>query len=342
MRRRKEWQAARPREAVGACRVRPWQVVVTKPVLIVAGPTASGKSGLAVTLAEAFGGVVINADSMQVYRELSVLTARPGPEALARAPHRLYGALSITEACSAGRWRALALEEIERAHAEAKLPIVTGGTGLYLKALVDGIAAVPPVPKEVRARASARYDRLGPEAFHQALAERDPLGAGRLRPRDRQRLIRAWEVLESTGRALAAWHEDAAEGPPAHLGFAAILLDPPRATLYAAIERRLDAMIAAGALAEVAALAAAGLDPSLPASRAVGVSELGRHLAGELTLEAATALAKQATRRYAKRQVTWFRHQRLARHCLVVEESFDAQLSESFQARIFNFIRRFC
>jgi tRNA dimethylallyltransferase len=314
---------------------------MSAPVVIVAGPTASGKSALALAIAEAFDGVVINADSMQVYRELAILTARPAPEALARAPHRLYGVLSVREACSAGRWRKLALAEIEAAHRAGKLPVVTGGTGLYLKSLVGGIAELPEIDAAVREAARARYETLGAEGFYAALAARDPLTAGRLRPQDRQRLIRAWEVLEATGRSLAEWQVEATAAPPAALRFASVLLDPPRAELYAAIERRLDGMMAEGALEEVEALIALGLDPHLPALRAVGVPELARHLSGELTRDEALAAAKQATRRFAKRQLTWFRHQALGPHCLLVNEPLSAQFSESFKVRIFNFIRQF-
>ncbi len=312
---------------------------MSRPVLIVAGPTASGKSPLALAVAEEAAGTIINADSMQIYRELAILTARPDAVALARVPHRLYGVLSVEEPCSAGRWREMALAEIAGAHAAGRLPIVTGGSGLYLKALVEGLAAVPPVPPEVRARGRELYAELGPAAFHQALAARDPAGAAKLRPRDRQRQLRTWEVLEATGRPLAAWQQEAKVPPADELAFAAILCDPPKPGLYAAIERRFDAMMAAGALAEVAALSARSLDPALPALRAVGVAELMRHLAGELTLEEAVALAKQASRRLAKRQLTWFRHHEPAPDLLVIDHRPAAQYSESFKARIFNFIR---
>jgi len=311
-----------------------------KPVVILAGPTASGKSGLALALAEHFAGSVINADSMQLYRELALLTARPGPDALARAPHRLYGILSAREASSAGRWRALALAEIAAAHKEGLLPIVTGGSGLYLQALVEGLAPLPEVAPELRAAARALYRELGPEGFHALLAARDPLTAARLSPRDRQRLMRAWEMLEATGQSLRELQQAQALKPPADLAFAAILLDPPRAELYRAIDRRLDAMLAAGALAEVAALLALGLPQELPLMKAVGVAELAAHLKGEATLAEAAGRARQASRRLAKRQLTWFRHHRLAPALLVANDSLGAQDSESFHEKIFNFIRQ--
>jgi tRNA dimethylallyltransferase len=278
-------------------------------VVVVAGPTASGKSALALALAERFGGVVINADSMQVYRELTVLTARPRADALARAPHRLYGIVPASEACSAGRWRELARDEIAAARGTGRTPIVAGGTGLYLRALMAGLARIPPVPDSVRRRVRVRIAREGAPALHAELAARDPASAARLVPNDAQRIARALEVLEATGRGLADW-QLAGQGADANgLIFFVILVAPARAQLHRAIEHRFVRMVADGALAEVRALAALGLDPGLPAMKAVGVRELSRHLAGEATLDEACAEAVAATRRYAKRQVTWFRHQ---------------------------------
>src|SRR4051812_3908656 len=223
-------------------------------VLAIGGPTASGKSALALDAAEAFGGTVINADSMQVYADLAVLTARPGPEALARVPHRLYGVLPATEACSAARWRDMALDAIAEAAGQGRLPVVVGGTGLYLRALMEGLAEIPSVPAPVRADARARHARLGGPAFHAGLAARDPAMAARLAPGDTQRLIRAWEVLEATGRSLADWQAAPSAGPPPGLRFATLVLDPPRDALYAACDGRFRAMVAAGALDEVARL----------------------------------------------------------------------------------------
>jgi tRNA dimethylallyltransferase len=308
-----------------------------QPVVIVAGPTASGKSALAVALAEALGGTIINADSMQVYRDLAVLTARPGAAELARAPHRLYGVIDAAEACSAGRWRGLALAEIAAARAAGRLPVLTGGSGLYLRALLEGLAPVPPVPAALREEARALHARLGGEAFRQALAVRDPEAAQGLAAGDTQRLIRAYEVVAATGRPLAHWRrgQGPAAGPPA----AAVLLLPPRAELYAACDARFLQMMERGALAEAAALLARGLDPALPAMRAVGVPELAALLAGRASREAAVAAAQQATRRYAKRQYTWFRHQ-MPEHAALQKLVLEQQFSESLTPEILPFIRR--
>ena len=311
------------------------------PVVVIAGPTASGKSGLALAVARAFGGVVINADAMQVYRELAVLTARPGPEDLARAPHRLYGVLPGSEACSAGRWRALALAEIETARATGRLPVVVGGTGLYLRALGRGLAPLPEVPAGLRAAARARHRELGGAAFHAELAARDPETAARLAPGDSQRLIRAWEVLEATGFPLAAWQAEAPAPPPYR--FLCLALVPPRQTLYAACDGRFQAMLEAGALDEVRALLALDLDPGLPVMKALGVPELTAHLRGALSLEAAVAAARQATRRYAKRQFTWLRTQLPADYSSneAAYKPLLAQYSESLESESFAIIRDF-
>jgi tRNA dimethylallyltransferase len=283
---------------------------VTKPIaILIAGPTASGKSALALRLAERLGGVVINADSMQVYRDLRIITARPSPEEEARVPHRLYGHVDAAENYSVGRWCA----DVRKALAEAKengwLPIFAGGTGLYFKALAQGLSIVPTPPPEIRAAVRARCDAEGPAALHAELVRRDPQMAARLKVGDRMRIARALEVLEATGRSLADWHR---EGMPAILDPAQavkIFLVPERGELYRRIDARFDAMLTAGALDEVRALAARGLDPLLPAMKAHGVPWLMRHLRGELSLAEAAEGAKRDTHRYTKRQLTWFRHQ---------------------------------
>ncbi len=277
--------------------------------VLIAGPTASGKSALALELALASGGIVVNADSMQVYRDLRIITARPTQDEEARAPHRLYGHVDAAVNFSAGAWVADAAKALDEARAQGRLPIFIGGTGLYFKALTAGLSVVPPIPAEVREDVRARLERNGAEALHAELARRDPLAAARLNLRDRTRIARALEVVEATGRSLLDWHR---EGQPPLLprdSFRAVFLAPERDTLYARIDARFDAMLAAGALEEVERLAARRLDPLLPAMKAHGVPALIRHLRGELSLEQAAAIGRADTRHYAKRQFTWFRHQ---------------------------------
>ena len=312
---------------------------MAEPVVIVAGPTASGKSGLALALAERLPGSVINADSMQVYKELAVLTARPDAAALARAPHLLYGVLPAAEACSAALWRDKALAAIAEAQAAGRVPIVTGGTGLYINALIHGLAAIPEIPDAIRRAARVRLEVLGPVAFHGELASRDPVMGAWLRASDGQRLLRAWEVLEATGRSLADWQADPTD--PGHdLRFLIVLIMPPRAALHEAVDARLWRMIGAGALAEVKALMALKLDPSLPVMKALGVPELAAHIVGETTLAEAVAAAQASTRRYVKRQATWFRHQ-LEPGKGDALTALDAQYSDSMTAEIFPKIRQF-
>ncbi len=277
--------------------------------VLIAGPTASGKSALALELALRTGGVVINADSMQVYRDLRVITARPTQSEEARAPHRLYGHVDAAVNFSAGAWVADAAKVLDEARAENRLPIFIGGTGLYFKALTAGLSVVPPIPAEVREDVRARLERNGAEALHAELARRDPRAAERLNLRDRTRIARALEVVEATGRSLLDWHR---EGQPPLLpkhSFRAVFLAPERDELYARIDARFDAMLDAGALGEVERLAARHLDPLLPAMKAHGVPALIRHLRGELSLDDAAAIGRADTRHYAKRQFTWFRHQ---------------------------------
>jgi tRNA dimethylallyltransferase len=278
-------------------------------LILIGGPTASGKSALALRLAERQHGTIINADSMQLYRELRVLTARPGHEEEARVPHRLYGVLGAEDPASAGRWLGLAERAIGEAVAEGRVPIVVGGTGLYLHALLHGIAPVPEVPGAARAEAEARLARQGSAAFHAELALRDPVMARRLRPTDRQRLIRAFEVVLATGRSLAEWQAMPHWRIRMPQPVAGIALSPPRAELHARIAQRLQAMVQGGALAELQALRARQPDPAWPLMKAVAVRELLAHLEGRLSLEEALARAIVQTRRYAKRQLTFLRHQ---------------------------------
>jgi tRNA dimethylallyltransferase len=277
--------------------------------VLIAGPTASGKSALALALAERYRGSIVNADSMQVYRDLRIITARPSANDEARVPHRLYGCVDAAENYSVGRWCADARAALDENWREGRLPILVGGTGLYFKALTQGLSAVPPTPAEIRAAVRARCDAEGAEALHAELSCRDPIMAGRLKPGDRMRIARALEVLEATGRSLADWQRD---GMPAMLDLDAVVkifLVVERAELQRRIDTRFDAMLEAGALDEVRALAARDLDPMLPAMKAHGVPWLRRHLAGEITLGEAAEGGKADTRRYTKRQVTWFRHQ---------------------------------
>ncbi len=312
------------------------------PALIVAGPTASGKSTLALMLAEALGGAVINADSMQVYAELRVLTARPSPADEARAPHRLYGVRPAAQPGSVAWWRGAALDTMHQARAAGRLPILCGGTGMYFSALTGGLSDIPDPGDMARAEARALLAAEGAAALHARLAAADPRTAAALRPSDAQRVARAWEVLAGTGHGLAHWQDRA--GPPAAWRFAAVLLDPPRAALRAAIAERLAAMLAGGALDEVRGLLARGLDPALPAMRAHGVRELAGYLRGETTLAEAMLRTGQATGQYTRRQATWFRHRRLAdpgrTHTIHARIAGRTQFSETKWAEMQHFIRR--
>jgi tRNA dimethylallyltransferase len=285
------------------------QKAVLKVAVLIAGPTASGKSALALAVAERLGGIVINTDSMQVYRDLKVITARPGAAEEARAPHLLYGHVDAAENYSVGRFLGDAAGALEAALRQRRVPIFVGGSGLYFKALTRGLAAIPPVPADVRAAIRARLDAEGSPALHAELAPRDPTTAARLRPADRIRIGRALEVLEATGRPISDWHRDGVPPPLDASRAAKIFLAPDRAALYRRIDARFDAMVAAGALEEVRALGERRLDPLLPVMKAHGVPWLIRHLAGGITLAAAVEGAKSDTRHYAKRQFTWFRNQ---------------------------------
>lgn len=275
--------------------------------VIVAGPTASGKSLLALHLAERLGGAVINADAMQCYRELRVLTARPTPEDERRAPHRLYGVLPGAQPGNARWWRERALDEMAAAHAAGLVPILCGGTGLYLEALVRGVASIPEPGQAAREEARSLLAQEGAAAVHARLAAADPTTAASLRPGDGQRVARAWEVWRGTGRGLAAWQADGG-GSPAPWSFRLVLLDPPRPDLREAIVARFARMLAEGALDEVRGLLAQDLDPALPLMRAHGVPELAAYLRCEIALDEAARRAILATGQYTKRQATWFRH----------------------------------
>jgi tRNA dimethylallyltransferase len=276
-------------------------------VIVIAGPTASGKSALAFAIARAREGAVINADAMQTYDAFPVLTAQPTAQERTEVPHRLYGVLPLSETLSAARWRTLASAEIEHCLAEGRTPILCGGSGLYLRTLMQGIAAIPDSPPGLRDQANADWQAMGADAFRVRLAEKDPAIVARLKPGDRQRHVRAWEVWQATGRPLSAWQQ--AEGEAVRWRFVTVLLAPERGWLRARIENRFDSMLKAGVLAEVRAVFDRAPDPRWPGLKAHGAPELFGHFRGELSLDEARRIAIDHTRQYAKRQMTWFRHQ---------------------------------
>ncbi len=275
------------------------------PVALIAGPTASGKSALALELAERTGGVVVNADSAQVYRDLPILSAAPAADDLARAEHRLYGVRDGSEPCSAADWAEMARLEIADIHASDRMPILVGGTGLYLRTLLDGIAPVPPIDSEVR----YRVRESSAEENRRKLAMLDPGASARLKPADKARIARALEVILSTGRTLSEWQQEREGGMGHEVELRPLILLPPRDWLYRRCDERFTRMIEQGVVEEVQALLARDLNPNLPVMRAIGVREISAMLRGELLREQAIAAGQQATRRYAKRQYTWFAHQ---------------------------------
>ncbi len=294
-------------------------------VALIAGPTASGKSAVAMELAERTGGVVINADSAQVYADLRVLSARPSVADEARVPHRLFGYIDGAESCSAARWAADARTEIATAQAAGRLPVLVGGTGLYLRTLIDGIAPVPEIDPAIRAEVRA----MPVAAAHRALQAADPAAAMRLAPADTTRVARALEVVRSTGRTLAAWQDAKSGGIGDAVRLVATILLPDRDWLLARCDARLDAMFEEGALDEVARLLARDDIPlAAPIRRAIGVPEIAAMLSGTMTREEALAAAKIATRQYAKRQYTWFRNQPPADWARTSESEKDSIISQ--------------
>jgi tRNA dimethylallyltransferase len=278
-------------------------------VILLAGPTASGKSALALALAEKLGGTIINADSMQVYRDLRLITARPSVEEERRMPHALYGHVDAAENYSVGGWRREAAAELAAAEHKSRAAIVVGGTGLYFSALTRGLTAVPPIPKQIRDDVRARLNSDGTAALRDELERLDPRAAARLNRGDRARISRALEVMLATGRSILDWHEDAQHENAEPFPAVRVFLGLERDELARRIDARFDTMIDAGAVEEVRALMARNLDPSLPAMKAHGVPWLIRQLRGEITLEQAVEGAKRDTRQYTKRQATWFRNQ---------------------------------
>jgi tRNA dimethylallyltransferase len=298
-------------------------------IILIAGPTASGKSALALTLAEQLHGTVVNADSMQVYRDLRVITARPSPEEVALVPHRLYGHVDAAENYSVGRWCRDVTEVLAEIVAQGRVAVLVGGTGLYFKALTSGLAAVPPIPADIRSDVRGRMQSVGAAPLYAELARLDPLTARRLMPNDRSRISRALEVVLATGRSLTDWHR---EGQPALIdadSAVKVFVTCERKELVRRIEARFAAMLAAGALDEVRALSQRQLDPLLPAMKAHGVPWLIRHLNGEIVLDEAAAGAIMDTRRYAKRQITWFRNQMRDWEAMTAQAAHDAIIRQA-------------
>jgi tRNA dimethylallyltransferase len=289
--------------------------------VLIAGPTASGKSAAALALARRLNGVVINADSMQVYRDLRVLTARPSEAEERSVPHLLYGHVDAATNYSVGAYVRDAAAALAQARAARRVPIFVGGTGLYFKALTQGLSAVPEIASAVRDSVRQRLIDHGVEALHHALSQRDPAAAERLSPRDQTRIARALEVVEATGRPLRDWQSEASSPLLAPGSYQAVFLAPHRERLSPATERRFVTMLEQGALAEVEALARRGLSASLPAMKAHGVPALIRHLEGDLPLQQAISAGQADTRRYSKRQFTWFRHQLAAFEWVAPEDA---------------------
>ena len=297
-------------------------------VIVITGPTASGKSALALALAERRRGTVINADAMQTYDAFPILTAQPTAVERAPVPHALYGVLPLRETLSAARWRDLASTEIDRCLAMGRIPVLCGGSGLYLRTLMQGIAAIPEAPAELREQANAEWQAMGPDAFRARLAEHDPDVVARLKPGDRQRHVRAWEVWLATGQPISAWQTRPAE--PAPWRFATIVLAPDRAWLRQRIATRFDAMLEGGVLSEVRSVFDRSPDPSWPGLKAHGAPELFRHFRGELSLDDARRIAIDHIRQYAKRQMTWIRHQMTPDLVLNAPPDPDVNAAEKF------------
>jgi tRNA dimethylallyltransferase len=297
------------------------------PLVVIAGPTASGKSALAFALAQQNGGVIVNADSAQIYYDLPVLSAAPTAEERGDPEHRLYGVLDGALPCSAADWAEMARQEIADIHANNRVPILVGGTGLYLRTLLDGIAPVPPIDPDIRRRV-----REAPVEENRAKLETlDPEAAAKLKPGDTTRISRALEVVLSTGRPLAQWQKERENGIAGEVELQPIILLPPRDWLYARCDKRFAKMIEQGAVEEVEALLGRNLDPVLPVMRAIGVREISAYLCGEMTLDEAIAAGQQATRRYAKRQYTWLAHQPPPEWPRFGEPLFDTALERALE-----------
>lgn len=296
--------------------------------LIIAGPTASGKSRLSLTIGRSFAGEIINGDSQQLYRDFPILTACPNKEEQTQIPHHLYQILEPHETCSMGQWREMALNKIQDVNQRGKLAIITGGTGLYLKALLHGISPIPEIPPEIRDQTRALHKEIGNPAFHALLFQKDPLAAAKLNPNDSQRLCRAWEVIETTGKSITLWQQI----PSPNLNIPLLLVLPQKSFLDQTIEERFQQMLHSGAIEEAAQLLHSPED--IPARKIIGINQLLDYLEEKIDQKTAIIKAIEATRQYAKRQLTWFRHQ------LKPGLTLDAQYSESFNQGIFSFIRQ--
>jgi len=279
-------------------------------IWLIAGPTASGKSALALLMAEEAGAEIVNADALQIYRDLRVLSARPSSEDEARAPHHLFGVADAADGWTVGRWLRAVLPVLEDIQARGRSAILVGGTGLYFRALTQGLADIPSVPTAIQHEIEARFDAIGEMAFRDQLRAVDPIAEVRIAANDRQRLARALAVAEATGRSLSAWQADTRPALPAD-AWRGVVLDPPRDLLHARCDARLELMMEQGAVEEAAALIARGLEDRLPAMKAVGLRELAAYARGETSRAEALSAAQAATRQYAKRQATWFRNQTL-------------------------------
>ena len=305
-------------------------------VLVIAGPTTSGKSELAVNVAEEFNGVIINGDSIQLYKGLETISAAPTNTLRVRIPHKLYAIRDPANPCSAGEWVELARKEILTAHNAGMLPIITGGTGLYLKALMSGISKIPPISNKVRNALRHRIQSEGSAALHAELSKTDPETAKKLNISDSQRILRALEVYQVTGKTLGQWHkEEDDQGGESEFEFNSVLLRPPRKQLYANCNARFERMVKTGAVEEVKALVKRDLDPALPAMKALGVPEILLYLDGSLSLEEAIVAGQLATRHYVKRQETWFNNQ------FISDLKIETQYNFNINPKIFPFISKF-
>ena len=303
--------------------------------VIICGPTGAGKSSLALNLAEKFKGVIINADSVQIYREIKILSGRPTSDDYRKAPHRLYGIMSIFKPCTLGIWRKMALETIKECELSGRLPIICGGTGLYIKFLLNELSAIPEISPSIKLEAREKLKELGNENFRELLSKNDPASASRIKSGDTNRLLRAWEVFTATTKPLSYWHKKSRKAGSQHKFFKVCLM-PERKALYSICDQRFLEFVEQGAVEEARAFDFITASPELPASKTLGLLELIKYTKGELELSDAVEQAQRATRRYAKRQLTWFRHQ-LDEDFLIQNLSCSKTVSDCFK-KIVNFL----